>query len=1017
MKRETLLLTVLMLLTVLVGKAAEEIDGIYYNLDLDNNTAEVTKSTTQYTGSITIPEKVVYDRVEYSVNTIGVDAFRGCVDLSYVYLPEGITRISSTAFTDSGIKSILIPSSVTSIGFAAFSGCDNLETIKVAEGNPVFDSRENCNAIIETETNKLIRGGLNTIIPQSVTIIGNRSFEGCRRLLRFVIPSNITHIEDVAFASCPSLSELIISDGVTYIGSDAFSWCTSLKTITIPKSVKTIKDGALGANENLTEILSMINEPMAVTLGGGCWEGINLDEITLYVPKGTKGLYQATEGWNVFKNITEVFNVDGIHYTVTSPDEMTVEVTSGGSYEGDVVIPEKVEFGGNEFSVTSIGEEAFCGCRGLTSIVIPEGVTSIGGYAFKFCSGLTSFAIPESVTSIGDDAFSECSGLTSITIPEGLTSIGDYAFWACSNLTSIVVDAGNTAYTSANGSNAIIEKATNTLIRGCANTIIPEDVTSIGGGAFTNSSGLTSITIPKGVTSICHHAFAGCSDLTSITILEGVTRIGEQAFIDAGLTSVTLPNSLEIIEYGAFQGCYGLTSMFVPKSVTFIDPTAFGGGNISSITVEDGNPVYDSRDNCNAVITTATNELLISCNNTIIPKTITRIASHGLAGYSDTASIVIPAGVTYIGHRAFWGHYNLTVLLSMIKEPMVVTFDGGCWEGINPDDITLYVPKGTKELYEAAEGWNVFKNISEVFEVDGINYTVTSPDEMTVEVTGGGSYEGDVVVPEKVAFGGNEFSVTSIGCGAFLYCTNLTSITIPFGVTKIDDVAFQGCFSLTSITIPESVTNIGCFAFEYCFDLTNIIIPNSVANIGEGAFAHCPGPTSINIPEDLTRIGVNEIRNPFYGCSGLMSIVVDEGNTVYTSANDANVIIEKESNLLITGCKNTIIPDGVTRIGRYAFADCPDLTSITIPEGVISIDDRAFSGCTGLTSITIPNSVTSIGGAAFAVCTGLTSITIPNSVTSIGGMEFLQQKFPSTCQREQSNYIRRQKAGACLRTS
>ena len=462
------------------------------------------------------------------------------------------------------------------------------------------------------------------------------------------------------------------------------------------------------------------------------------------------------------------------------------------------------------------------------------------------------------------------------------------------------------------------------------------------------------ITIPSTangykVTRVGSWAFSWCDGLTSVNIPETVTSIGSQAFNFTGITEIDFPNSLESIESGAFQGCGGLTSMFVPKSVTNISNdrwgNAFGGGNISSITVEKGNPVYDSRDNCNAVIKTATNELIIGCKNTVIPKTVTRIGSHAFSGYlGGLTSIVIPAGVTSIGFRAFWDS-NLTEILSLIKEPIAVTFDDGCWNGINPDEITLYVPKGTKELYESTEGWNAFKNITEVFNVDGIYYTVTSPDEMTVEVANGGSYDGDVVVPEKVAFGGNEFSVTSIGCGAFLYCTNLTSITIPFGVTKIDDVAFQGCFSLTSITIPESVTNIGCFAFEYCFDLTNIIIPNSVANIGEGAFAHCPGPTSINIPEGLTRIGINEIRNPFYGCSGLMSIVVDEGNTVYTSANDANVIIEKESNLLITGCKNTIIPDGVTRIGRYAFADCPDLTSITIPEGVISIDDRAFSGC------------------------------------------------------------------------
>ena len=220
-------------------------------------------------------------------------------------------------------------------------------------------------------------------------------------------------------------------------------------------------------------------------------------------------------------------------------------------------------------SVTSIGDAAFQGCDSLTSINIPSSVTSIGNNAFQGCSSLTSVTIPNSVTSIGNEAFDVCSGLTSINIPSSVTNIADYAFSGCSGLISISVESGNTVYDSRGNCNAIIETATNTLLCGCQNTIIPSSVTSIGNNAFRNCTGLTNINIPSGVTGIGIGTFFNCSGLTSINISSSVTSIGNNAFRNCtGLTNINIPSGVTSIGNNAFYGCASI------ESITSQAPTA-----------------------------------------------------------------------------------------------------------------------------------------------------------------------------------------------------------------------------------------------------------------------------------------------------------------------------------------------------------------------------------------------------------------------------------------------------------
>ena len=523
-----------------------------------------------------------------SVKYISGDAFYGS-KIQTVDIPQGVERIADYAFSYCNmLSSVTVSASVTEIGNNAFFNCSNLETITVAEENPVYHSQNNC--LIETASGTLLLYCKNAVIPAdgSVTRIGAGAFGPVAGTeVDITIPAAVESIASGAFSYGYYMN---ITLRVLNRDAEIEENAIPAQAVIYGYEGSTAEAYALSHGNTFIVIHEHIWDEGEVTVSPTCEEnGTKLYTCTEcgetyteelpalghdYIEHEAKAATCTEIGWNAYRTCSRcdysdyleippahtdadsdgICDICGVEMIVSSgkcgPDltytlyENGLLVISGTgdmyNYEDGLDVFSSAPWGKDIKSVTiqhgatSIGTDAFYGCKQLTSIVIPESITSIGARAFFECSSLTAIEIPENVTSIGGCAFEDCGNLVSVELPQGLTQINERTFSGCSGLTSIT---------------------------------IPDGVTSIGEYAFRSCINLQSITIPDSVTDIGMFAFAACISLTSVRIPDTVSTLSASVFLGCqNLEEVFLPESLSTVEVLAFFGCPNLKDVYYPGS-------------------------------------------------------------------------------------------------------------------------------------------------------------------------------------------------------------------------------------------------------------------------------------------------------------------------------------------------------------------------------------------------------------------------------------------------------------------
>jgi len=581
-------------------------------------------------------------------------------------------------------------------------------------------------------------------------------------------------------------------------------------------------------------------------------------------------------------------------------------------------------------------------------------VTTIEPAAFSDCRGLTSVIIPSCCINLGDSAFNGCSSLTNAVIGNGVIWFEWSLFQGCTNLAHVSLGNGIAYVPKCTSWERDFPNLTSltlgSQIRDLGTLSSCRSLTTLAVSVLNETySSLNGVLFDKNRQSLLMYPPARAGNYTTPG---GVTRIEDNAFISCyGLTGITLPGSVTYIGYSAFYDCTGLASViFHPSSDTELGPGAFA--------------------------------CCTSLTNVVLGSGVTRIGQDAFRYCHGLTLVTLPASVSYLGDEAFC---DCPVLTDVVFEGSPPPY------GHNPfyasDTVTVY-------YQQSATGWGTtFADRPAVMQ---IRFTYAVNSDNTATITGYNGAGGFVAIPGTL----ENHPVTGIGFGAFLGCTNLTEITIPDGVTHIGDGAFCGCSGLTAVTVPASVTDVGWRTFAECGSLSSVLFLGNVPNEGSDVFYLSDLATVYHVQDSCdwqTAFGGTPVALlPFsYSTNPDRTVSIDG----YTGSGGTVIIPPTLEGMPVTVIRESAfadrpdltsvtIPDSVTRIEHDAFRFCSGLTSIMIPDGVTDIEACVFGGCYGLTSVKLPGDCFSIGIEAFAKCDRLSSVTIPDSVTIIGDLAF-----------------------------
>ena len=868
------------------------------------------------------------------------DSFKGCTNLKS-FNTGGAKKIEALALRNcTGLTSFTVGKSLTTMDKNPTNCMYTLTKFAVDPSNTNFKCQGNGSFIL-TKNGKTLKLGIGTnpVIPDGVTIIGNRSFMNNTKISTVTIPVTVTSIEVAAFMGCSNLKKVI------YPSSEA-QW----------------EDIDIDRTSNLNSILDSAEKQFSFSEG-------DFENGKLH--------WTVT---NAGKDLTITQKTDGS--TTTISDFTSPSAVPWAQYKGSITTI-------NAPIITSIGAYSFSGCSKVSNNSITLGdVTKIGDHTFENCLGLTSFEHIQSdnLTSIGSYAFMNCYGLKDLTLTgAGNMTVKTNAFSGCMSLKKF--NSGNAKTLEAgclNGCNSLIEvtvgsncSSLGAPLSDCGDSIKKYSVAGgtnytahAGGSCITNSDGTVLIIatnktdIPDSVTIIGTGAFRYLSSMESVTIQKKVTEIRENAFNGC--------SGLKSVNYIGSQGDWnGITI----KSGN--DPIITAKKNYAEtsgdIEVEGGGKLHWNIDGAKKLTVTVTNG------------TVTEIPAFNSADqvpWGTSASIItaveLDNSITAIGDYAFCGFKKLTngafTATGSISEVGAHSF-----EDCDALGTSLINETGLKKI-----GAYAFADCDGITTIDLSLSGTTDIGECAFGNCGGLT---GISLPD---------TLQNVGTGVLKDCDSLLSITAPtsgdhFYYGNADNkILFEkkdGKCSVIAVvpgidtlSFPDGTTEIGTSALAGCEELEDVVIPDTVLSIGDGAFGGCSKLTSVEIPKSVETIG----SSVFEGCDGLAVLTVNNENEHYYDEN--NAIIEKATGILVAGCNGTeAIPADTTIIGEGAFKNCSGITVIPgIPEGVTEIRPFAFYGCTGLTEMSIPETVVRIGESAFERCASIgTEMLLPSGVTSI----------------------------------